>query len=541
MSGLILRAPSGDGELLQVPPLAEAERPWRENRARFESWDHDFQGRGAVRLRAMARRDVFAVARSCAIDYGFTIPDQNLTSSSGIVMTGHQPEIFHPGVWVKNFAVSALARRFGAIGLNMIVDNDLPKSAEIRTPRRALGSEGLTVERIPFDSWSLDVPFEDWRVQDESLFADFGGKIEAAVAGLVKEPIVREFWPLAVAAAERSDRSGVRFAAARSAIETAWGAGNYEITLGRTAETESFAWFLCHILAHLPRYRQVHNDALASYRSIHKIRSKNHPVADLGVEGDWLEAPFWAWRETAPRRRPLLIRARSKTIELRIGGEPDPFVELPLAADRDACCAVDRLLDLPKSGVRIRPRALTTTMFARLLVGDLFVHGIGGAKYDELGDEIIREFLGVEPPEFLALSLTLWIGGGEPSSSPSMIELEELNRRLRDLRFNPDRVLGDDAPAEARGLILEKRDAIRSTCSTRFERKRRKATIRRLNEALEAYLVAERDRLVAQRDRLLVALKLRAPARYREYSLVTHDRSRFLGALADHGISPGSG
>ncbi len=536
MSGLILRAPSGDGELLEVPPLAEAERPWRENRARFETWDHDFQGRGALRLRAMARRDAFAVARSCAIDYGFTIPDHNFTDSSGIVMTGHQPELFHPGVWVKNFAVAALARRLGGVGLNMIVDNDLPKTSEIRVPRRT--AEGLAVERIPFDSWSLDVPFEDWRVQNESIFADFGGKIEAAVRGLVNEPIAVEFWPIAAAA--RSDRSGVRFAAARSVVETAWGAGNFEILLGRTAETESFAWFLCHILAHLPRYRQVHNDALASYRSAHRIRSKNHPVADLGAEGDWLEAPFWAWRESAPRRRPLLIRARSKSIDLRIGGEPERFVELPLGADRDACCAVDRLLETPRQGIRIRPRALTTTMFARLLVGDLFVHGIGGAKYDELGDEIIRGFLGIEPPAFLALSLTLWIGFDEPISGSSIGGLEALNRRLRDFRFNPDRVLGDDAPASARVLIGEKRDAIRSPCSTRFERKRRTATIRRLNEALEAYLAAERDRLLGERDRLLIELKRRAPARYREYSLVAHDRSRFLGALARHGISPES-
>ena len=28
------------------------------------------------------------------------------TSFDRMVVTGHQPELFHPGVWVKNFAVA---------------------------------------------------------------------------------------------------------------------------------------------------------------------------------------------------------------------------------------------------------------------------------------------------------------------------------------------------------------------------------------------------------------------------------------------------
>ena len=59
---------------------------------------------------------------------------------------------------------------------------------------------------------------------------------------------------------------------------------------------------------------------------------------------------------------------------------------------------------------KVRTRALTTTLFARLFLGDLFIHGIGGAKYDELGDEVARGFLGAPPPPFLTLSLTLWLG-----------------------------------------------------------------------------------------------------------------------------------
>ena len=56
--------------------------------------------------------------------------------------------------------------------------------------------------------------------------------------------------------------------------------------------------------------------------------------------------------------------------------------------------------------MKVRSRALTNTLFARLFLSDLFIHGIGGGKYDELTDDLIRRFYGIEPPEFLILSAT---------------------------------------------------------------------------------------------------------------------------------------
>ena len=77
-------------------------------------------------------------------------------------------------------------------------------------------------------------------------------------------------------------------------------------------------------------------------------------------------------------------------------------------------------------------------MFTRYLLGDLFIHGIGGAKYDELGDEIARRFFGIEPPGFLTLSLTLWLGPARPTAA-SARDLASVDRALRDLLYNPDR------------------------------------------------------------------------------------------------------
>ena len=65
------------------------------------------------------------------------------------------------------------------------------------------------------------------------------------------------------------------------------------------------------------------------------------------------------------------------------------------------------MAELARSGVKIRSRALVTTLWARMVLGDLFIHGIGGGNYDLVTDRIIERFFGRQPPGFMILSATL--------------------------------------------------------------------------------------------------------------------------------------
>ena len=272
---------------------------------------------------------------------------------------------------------------------------------------------------------------------------------------------------------------------------------NLEVPLSAVCETEGFLWFASHLLAHLPRFQQVHNDALARYRAVYGIRSKNHPVPALARQGEWLEAPFWAWRAGEPRRRPLFARQLARTMELRIGGDQEPLLEIPLGPDREACCAVERLLTLPDQGVRLRTRALTTTMFARRLLGDLFLHGIGGAKYDELGDEISDRFFGTEAPGYLTLSMTLWLGLDDDPAAPA--RLAAVDHEIRDLTYNPDRHLDGRADAAAVPWVERKRRAVAGPVATHAQRVDRFREIRRCNEALQGLVADRREALARER------------------------------------------
>ncbi len=428
MSGRVVpHAPAEDGAVTAAPPLQEAGRLLAENR-RLE-WGRPLAGRPWTELQRDARRSAVEAARDTFSRRGEPIPE---ISGDRLITAGHQPELFHPGVWVKNFALNGLARRHGLTPINLVVDNDTVKSTALRLPvPAAVRSENPHAVPMPFDRWSGEVAWEERPVADAALFDDFGERAAAVLREWGYAPMLEDFWTLVRQEGERTPLLGERFAAARRAYERRWGCHNLELPVSVLCRTEPFAWFAAHLLAELPRFHAVYNDCVHAYRRRHGIRSRNHPVPDLATEDGWLEAPFWGWRVGSPRRGRLFARTHSDRIELRVGDEPWPA--LPLREPAEAWAERER------QGLKVRSRALTNTLYARLFLSDLFIHGIGGGKYDELTDELIRRFYECEPPAYLILSATRLLPLPAPPARPE--DHRRLTRALRDLHWNPQRHL----------------------------------------------------------------------------------------------------
>ncbi len=337
MTARRLRAPAIDGGVLVEPPASATADVIAANSRQLTQWVYDFQGRSANVLRRLVRREVFAAAHGFLEQHGLRASGSNgvVSGSSDcpLIVTGHQPELFHPGVWIKNFATAAVATASGGVGLNLIVDNDVPKSSSIVVPTTDAGEIRLT--RVEFDRWGGDAPFEDSPVLEEERFSAFGHRVRSLLGDAVAGPAIDEFWPRVLRRRGDVATHGMRFSLARRELEAKWGVANLEVPLSTVCQTDGFLWFVSHLMAQLPRYHQVHNHALEAYRAAHGIRSKNHPVAALARQGEWLEAPFWIWRAKEPRRRALLVRQRSRDMDLRIAGEDEVLLELPLAPDRE--------------------------------------------------------------------------------------------------------------------------------------------------------------------------------------------------------------
>src|SRR5690606_19505009 len=107
--------PAGPRGYVCLPAPAEWARAVADNRARLAEMAFDVAGGPAAELRRRARARVLALAGLDAEAGG---------DRRALLLTGHQPQFYHPGIWAKAFTVAAEAKRQDAFGLNIAVDHD---------------------------------------------------------------------------------------------------------------------------------------------------------------------------------------------------------------------------------------------------------------------------------------------------------------------------------------------------------------------------------------------------------------------------------
>ncbi len=292
----------------------------------------------------------------------------------------------------------------------------------------------------------------------------------------------------------------------------AWGLETLEVPQSWVCAGEAFQWFVAHLLAQLPKFRAVHNAAVREYRRRYHVRSTSHPVPELAEEGTWLEAPLWVWTAAEPRRRRLFARAAGAEIEL--SDRQSWEARLPLQADGHAGRAVERLLELQRGGVRIRSRALITTLWARLALGDLFIHGIGGARYDRVTDLLVERFFELRPPGLMVVSATLHLPIERDRVTDE--EVRAIQRQVRDLTYHPEQSLDASADGPA-NLLADKRRWIETPQTAENARQRCRA-IRAVNAALQHWLEERRKRLLEQLAQVVHRRRVESVLAWREYA-----------------------
>lgn len=507
-----LKTPREHGQSLIEPPWDDIDALIDENaRLRTESPGYDLQGRSLADVSALARTELIEAARLWTRTYRDIATDEG--SASGLVfLAGHQPQMFHPGVWFKNFVLGHLAKRHEATAVNLVVDTDVLADASLRVPGASV--DDPHAEPVPFDRPGPGVPFEVRTIEDRDLFASFGRRAADELRPLVADPLLEHYWPLVQARAHESNNLGACLAQARHQLEGQWGLDTLEVPLSLACAGNAFAQFAAHLLSHAPRFRDAYNDSLHEYRRLHRLRSDSHPAPDLADEDGWTETPFWVWTDDNHRRRRLF--AKQKPNEILLSDRQSLERRLSLGPETGLANAVEQLARLRTTGVQIRPRALITTLWARLALGDLFIHGIGGAKYDCVTGQLIERFFGLAPPRFLVVSATLHLPIERDRVTPD--DVRSLEHDLRGLTYHPERYLSDTiANPDAARLIADKKRWI-ATPTTIENAKQRCQAIRRTNESLQPQLAAQRAQLSARLTAASHKLKAEGVLASREYA-----------------------
>lgn len=508
-------APKQDRAIVAEPSLDSVPDVVAANTTALERSTLKLAGRHLAALRQEAREAAVQAAIVYMTEAGEPLPPQR---ESSILVSGHQPELFHPGVWVKNFALQGLARKTNTTSLNIIVDNDIVKATSlsylpINFPLPDVNQFPTKLPSLPFDTPSVHPPNEDYLVQNESLFATYRNLFQFDWG---YQPFLHAFWDTVLAARTRTRNLGERLVTARRHWERQWGCHNLEVPVSRLCQTEPFAWFAGHLLCHLEDFHAIYNQSVRQYRHQHRLRSRNHPVPELGRQGDLWEAPFWAWNAGTQQRGRLFVRLQEKALAMVVNGTEWCWV----ARSPDAIADVwDALIS---QGKKVRSRALTTTLFARLFLADLFIHGLGGGKYDEVTDNLIRQFYGLEPPRYLVLSTTLLLPF--PRYPGTRNESEKLHHRLRELQHNPQRYFDelDSIPEDALRLAQTKERLIQTQGTNRLERRRRFHDLRKITDQLSAYLHVQKEMTEAELQNCRKQIQANDLLSKRDFSFVFH-------------------
>lgn len=464
--------PVGHGEVLTEPAYSRWAELAAENAARAAAWTATLDGVSLRELRAAARAEAIAAAEEFSAGMG--VPVATGSDPGGlIVMTGHQPELYHPGIWVKDFLLQRLAEETGAAAIDVVVDSDGFDRVELRTPcfKTGVGRCAAVLAESGPDGCYARTPSPDPAAL--AAFCDAGRQ---ALATLPAPALTRHFdgfcAELTRACAEHDDLAAA-ITVARRRYEAPAGTTYLELPLIRQASTPSFLRFVTHLALHSDDFAEAYNSELTAFRERTGTRSAAQPFPNLSKTSDAIELPIWSIDEG--RRRTVWVR-RGPVPALMADGVV--LVEL----HDDPAEAFERLL---AAGVTLAPKALALTMFERVFVADLFIHGVGGGRYDQVTDGVISRFFGIEPPRFVVASMTLYLPLGAHEVTAE--EVAEVEQRLNRLTHNPDQLLGEmefESIAErdrVTALAAEKCELVLAIASPDADKKAIGARIRLVN------------------------------------------------------------
>lgn len=371
-----------------------------------------------------------------------------------VVMTGHQPVLWHPGILAKYLAAGSAAGAVGGSAAWVVVDQDEIGAVEVRYPR---------VER--------GVPRAGRVVLSE------GGAGESHAAG---RAVIGDVSALRAVAGDGASRAGLATAEvgegieriARALEEARAGAGNLAeqvagalaglmepltpaaptVFASRLSRTDAFAALWERMVADAEGCARAYNEAAAAFPGA--------GIRELSVSPGRVELPVWRLEAGKPRRR--------------------------VFSDGAAGLAVESLA----------PRALFMTGLLRLCGADLFIHGTGGHAYDRVTERWLGAWVsdvagrgaeGLAPTALVTATLRIRPAGFEAVEPEAAWAARGRARRA----WHDPAVVGDGSAAREKGELVA---AIRAAPRGSAERR---ALFRRLHEGLARYRGANAAGLAA--------------------------------------------
>ena len=294
-----------------------------------------------------------------------------------VIVVGHQPEPWHPGILAKFMLGDLLASRHEAQLVHLVVDSHRGAWNRMEWPR------GVDAESFATDTWSFLDGHPDRPMCRQSATPPRPIPDAKAMPGVLDG---LQAWSAALDAECDAKNAALQCAGALNRLMKPWVGAMRTITVSQLMGTTIGSLLLERMSADASGCIAAFNAAV-----------DRHPT--LGVR------------------------------RLDAGADPAP---LPLWIEQEEGLRTANVDDLQSDG--LHPKALLLTALARVGLADLFIHGLGGWRYDEAMEDWMDAWWGVRPTRraMVTADLRLPILGSQWLESIRNGLLQQVRRRRHD-------------------------------------------------------------------------------------------------------------
>jgi len=447
------------------------------------------------------------------------------SQKSCVIAAGHQPGWHHCGIWVKQVAVSNLARTMGGTALHLMVDHDDCDTTMLLPDCTPGGLWRLKQVNITTSQEHVapEVRRPALRIKKKAFIEKVMSHNRSGFCGCVWSKL-----DLSILENEkRSDCIADTVTYLQALLNRALGLQILYLPVSQLCKSDAFERFVISIVTDAARFAGSYNRAAATGAD-HGNKNKHQAVTtlELNEQTGQVELPFWLLAENGERARLYAVQRMDGCV--RIG-----------TRDNNLCSLDSKCINSPQAGLtnmlrqfryRLRPKAVSLTLFVRLFLADWFVHGIGGAGYEHITDHIITDYYGIEPLSFgiITMNMNLDVPDRSRCSAPSV---RQLRHKLREIRYSPEKfvaaTLREKEPAKS--MIAQKHRLIRNAKDRSMPARLRRAawcSIAEVNEKLLTLADAQRLQLEKRLAATEALERSRQIADYRGYFFGLFPESR---------------
>jgi hypothetical protein len=287
-------------------------------------------------------------------------------SGAPLVMAGHQPVLYHPGLLFKANMLSRFSRDIGARAVHVVIDTDEGDAGVLTWPRITGGSLEIRRQSIAAAKSEGVGLYQFQKLASADVIRETFAEL---ISDLRRCGLPYNGDDLESIAAAYERLAGHPVARAHSIVRAMREERCYdEVPLTRLLANTHMQTLVMQLVDDGSRLATIYNTTLDAYRIEHGIENAANPFPNMKSGSEGHELPLWCL--TGTTRKPLYTSTPRGECQL------------------------------------ISPRGSLTTFVLRAYCSDLFIHGLGGGRYDQFVDAFAERYLGLPLPRFVVVSET---------------------------------------------------------------------------------------------------------------------------------------